>query len=72
MKIIGFYEIQKEYPPDLHPQGDDQRLVDEFQRKGSLLSHSAAGEESNTSIEFLTRRICTIRYYTTTLKFLGC
>jgi len=38
--------IFKKENPSLHLQNDDQRLVYKFQRKESLISHSAAGKES--------------------------
>ena len=48
---------QKGDPSDLRPQDDSQRLIDKYQIKDNPFCHSAAGEESHTFIEFLTRRI---------------
>jgi hypothetical protein len=49
-EIDDFY---KGGPSDLCPQDDRKRLNDKHQRKGDLICHSEAGEES-PSFKFLT------------------
>jgi hypothetical protein len=56
-KLVVFIEYKKRDPSALRPQDDEERLNGKHKKKGNLICHSEAREESYNFAEFLTRSI---------------